>query len=140
MDLQCVSIGHVELKQSKSVTGQPSNRSKRAKKGTPHAYRLGRIFRAHSRAIEQEPHCVRLLSLPLAEGIHELLQLGGSLDLEKHFIVVVGDLDVEMLRRRRSSLVRRTRFSHLFALRFRRGGVASNSGGGLVHVWLVLAF
>lgn len=35
--------------------------------------------------------------MPLAEGIHQLLQLGSSLDLEEDLIVVVCDLDVEML-------------------------------------------
>jgi len=35
--------------------------------------------------------------LSFAEGIHQLLEGGGTLDLEEDLIVVVGDLDVEVL-------------------------------------------
>ncbi len=34
--------------------------------------------------------------MPLAEGIHEFLELCGSLDLEKHLVIVVGHLDVQV--------------------------------------------
>jgi hypothetical protein len=34
--------------------------------------------------------------LSLAEGIHQLLEGGGTLDLEEDLIVVIGNLDVEM--------------------------------------------
>lgn len=44
--------------------------------------------------IEQEAHTLDALALAVTECIHELLKLGGSLDLEKDFIVVVRDLDV----------------------------------------------
>lgn len=40
-----------------------------------------------------------MLALSLAECIHQLLQGCGSLDLEEDFVVVVGDLDVEVLDR-----------------------------------------
>lgn len=35
--------------------------------------------------------------MSLAEGIHQLLQGGRALDLEENFVVVIGDLDVQML-------------------------------------------
>lgn len=60
-------------------------------------YRIGCIFRAHTGAIEKKADRRRLLSLPFAERVHQLLQLGCALDLEEHFIVVVGHLDVEVL-------------------------------------------
>ena len=34
--------------------------------------------------------------MSLAEGIHQLLEGGGTLDLEEDLIVVIGNLDVEM--------------------------------------------
>jgi len=50
----------------------------------------------HSGAVEQEATASDVLALALTECVHELLQLGCALDLEEHFIVVVGDLDVQM--------------------------------------------
>ena len=41
---------------------------------------------------------MRGLALALAEGIHQLLELGGALDLEEDLVVVVGDFNVEVLR------------------------------------------
>lgn len=35
--------------------------------------------------------------MSLAEGVHQLLQGGGTLDLEEDLVVVIGNLDVEML-------------------------------------------
>lgn len=51
-----------------------------------------------SGAVEEEAHAGEGLALTLTEGVHELLQLGRTLDLEEHLVVVVGDLDVQMLR------------------------------------------
>lgn len=50
-----------------------------------------------SGAIEEEAHAGEGLALTLAEGVHELLELGSTLDLEEHLVVVVGDLDVQVL-------------------------------------------
>jgi hypothetical protein len=50
----------------------------------------------HTTTIEEEADGVGSLALSLTEGIHELLQGSGSLDLEEDLIVIVGDLDVEM--------------------------------------------
>ena len=36
------------------------------------------------------------LALTIAEGIHEFLKLGASLDLEKDFIIAIRHFDVEM--------------------------------------------
>jgi hypothetical protein len=65
-------------------------------------HHLGVVGRVDSGAVEEEAHAGEGLSLTLAEGIHELLQLGCALDLEEDLIVVVGDLDVEVLRLLRS--------------------------------------
>lgn len=35
--------------------------------------------------------------MPLAESVHELLELSGTLDLEEDLIVVIRHFDVEML-------------------------------------------
>ncbi len=35
--------------------------------------------------------------MPLTESIHELLELGGTLDLEEDLVVVVSHLDVQVL-------------------------------------------
>jgi hypothetical protein len=60
-------------------------------------HHLGVIGRVDSGAVEEEAHASEGLALTLAEGIHELLQLGCALDLEEDLVVVVGDLDVEVL-------------------------------------------
>ena len=41
---------------------------------------------------------MNVLALAVAEGVHELLELSRALDLEENLIVVVGDLDVQVLR------------------------------------------
>ena len=58
-----------------------------------------------SGAVEEEAHAGEGLALTLAEGVHELLQLGGALDLEEDLVVVVGNLDVEVLGLRLGSIV-----------------------------------
>ena len=55
------------------------------------------VGRVDSLAVEEESHTGRGFALTLAEGIHELLELGGTLDLEIDLIVVVGDLNVQVL-------------------------------------------
>ena len=67
----------------------------RACSGATHHLRV--VGGVHSGAVEQEAHASEGLSLTLAEGVHELLQLGCALDLEEDLIVVVGHLDVEVL-------------------------------------------
>jgi len=51
----------------------------------------------YATTIEEEPDRSGSLALSLAEGIHQLLEGGGTLDFEEDLVVVVGDLDVEML-------------------------------------------
>lgn len=60
-------------------------------------HHLGIVGRVDSGAVEEEANAGEGLALTLAEGVHELLQLGGTLDLEEDLVVVVGDLDVEVL-------------------------------------------
>lgn len=59
------------------------------------------VRRVHASAIEEEAYAVELLSLAVAEGVHELLELSSALDFEEDLVVVVGDLDVQVLRLRR---------------------------------------
>ena len=60
-------------------------------------YIVRRIGRLDSCAIKQESHSGHGLALAIAEGTHQLLKLGGALDLEKDLVVVVRHLDVEVL-------------------------------------------
>lgn len=58
---------------------------------------MGRVHARNSGSIEQEANASRRLSLTVAKRVHQLLELSRPLDLEEHFIVTVGDLDVEVL-------------------------------------------
>ena len=55
------------------------------------------VGRVDAGAVKEEAHAGEGLALTVAEGIHELLQLGCALDLEEDLVVVVGHLDVEVL-------------------------------------------
>lgn len=55
------------------------------------------VGRIDSLAIEEESHAGRGFALTFAEGIHELLELSGTLDLEVDLVVVVGHLNVQVL-------------------------------------------
>lgn len=68
-------------------------------------HHLGVVGRVDTRAVEEEAHAGEGLALTVAEGIHELLQLGCALDLEEDLVVVVGDLDVQVLGLLRSLLL-----------------------------------
>lgn len=68
--------------------------------GQSFTYSLWVICRGHTLAIEQESHTVDVFSLAIAESVHELAKLCGTLDLEEHLVVVVRDLNVEVLARR----------------------------------------
>ena len=60
-------------------------------------YSLRRIRWLNSRSIKEEAYAGGGLALALTEGIHQLLQLGGALDLEEDLVVVVRNFDVEVL-------------------------------------------
>jgi hypothetical protein len=47
-------------------------------------------------SVEQEAHARNVLSLTVAESVHELAECGGALDFEEDLIVVVGNLDVQV--------------------------------------------
>lgn len=79
-----------------SVTNTEQSANARAEEDrATHSLRV--VGGVDSLAVEEESHTGRGLSLTLAESIHELLELGGALDLEVDFVVVVGHLDVEVL-------------------------------------------
>ena len=60
-------------------------------------HRVRVIRRLHPLAVEQEADAGHVLALAIAEGVHQLAQLGCALDLEKDLVVVIRDLDVEVL-------------------------------------------
>lgn len=95
MDLQCVSVLHVELSKG---TYQLHVDLRRLKEGDATtevlAHRVGTITGLHSVAIEEKTDGVGRFALTLAKGVHQLFQLGRSLDLEEDLIVVVRHLDV----------------------------------------------
>jgi hypothetical protein len=62
-----------------------------------HTYCIWVVLRSHTLAIEEESYTLDVLSLAIAEGVHELSESGGALDLEEHLVVVIGNLDVQVL-------------------------------------------
>jgi len=69
-----------------------------------HLESIWRVGGVDPTAVEQESDRVWGLALSLAEGIHQLLQRRGPLDLEEYLVVVIGDLDVQVLARAGRSL------------------------------------
>ncbi len=59
-------------------------------------HRVGAISRVDPGTIEQEPHRCWGFALTIAEGVHELGESCGALDLEEDFVIVVCDFDVEV--------------------------------------------
>ena len=58
---------------------------------------IWRIRWLDSATIKEEANGGGVLPLAFAEGVHELLELGGALNLEEDLVVVVGNFDVEVL-------------------------------------------
>jgi hypothetical protein len=48
-------------------------------------------------SIDEEADGLGVFALTIAESLHELVEFGGSLDLEEDFVVAIGDLYVEVL-------------------------------------------
>jgi hypothetical protein len=105
VDLEGIAVGHLELhKKSHKVSRHIPKYSSSPtisfffslsipRRST---YGIRRIRRVDTLPIKQEPHALRRLALPLAEGVHQLLQLGGALDLEEHLVAAVCDFDVQV--------------------------------------------
>lgn len=55
------------------------------------------IIGVDSCTIEEKSNRGGCLSLALAKGVHELREVGGTLDFEENLVVVVCDLDIQML-------------------------------------------
>lgn len=62
-----------------------------------HIQLIWTICSLNTAAVEEEANGVWCFALSFAESIHQLLQLSGTLDLEEDFIIVVGNLDVQVL-------------------------------------------
>jgi hypothetical protein len=60
-------------------------------------YRVWVVLRPNTLTVEEESYTADVLSLTVAEGVHELSEGGGALDLEEHLVVVIRDLDVQVL-------------------------------------------
>lgn len=65
--------------------------------GSKGTHRVWAISWVDSRTIEEKSNRGRCFSLTLAEGVHELREGGGALDLEEDFVVVICDLDIQVL-------------------------------------------
>lgn len=90
VNLEGVSVLHLELFNASVLAYKQKLRQM-----STHRFRV--ISGVDSLAVEKESHTCGALALALAEGVHELLELGGALDLEVNFVVVVGHLDVQVL-------------------------------------------
>ena len=104
VNLECVAVLHFELFRVSWVPNQSARRAlplpsplHRATAGYTHS--IGVVLSRHTLAVEEEAHARNVLSLAVAEGVHELAERRCALDLEEDLVVVVGDLDVEVLRR-----------------------------------------
>jgi hypothetical protein len=62
-------------------------------------YRVWVVVWCDALAVEKEAHARNVLSLAIAEGVHELSKSRGALDLEEDFVVVVRYLDVQVFGR-----------------------------------------
>ena len=60
-------------------------------------YSIGCVRGLDTRALEEEADRIERLALAVAVCVHQLFQLRVALDLEKHFVIVVGDFDVKVL-------------------------------------------
>ena len=84
-------------------------------------YGIWRVCWLNAHSLEQESNRRCSLALTLTEGIHELLQIGSSLDLEENLVVVIRDFDVEVLIGRwllwfAACRARRVTTAHVYAL------------------------
>lgn len=61
-----------------------------------HFESIRRISRLHARTVKKEAHRADGLALAFAKRIHQLLQLGATLDLEEDLVVIICDFDVQM--------------------------------------------
>jgi hypothetical protein len=61
------------------------------------SYRVRVVVWCDTLAIEQKSHARDVLSLAVAEGVHELAESRGALDFEEDLVVVVRHLDVQVL-------------------------------------------
>lgn len=58
------------------------------------AYRVRAVGGIHACSVKQEPHGFKVLALPFAKGVHELLKSRRAFDLKEDFVVVIGNFDV----------------------------------------------
>lgn len=61
-----------------------------------HVKRVWVVLGSDTLAVEEKSDAGDVLALAVAEGVHELSQGRGALDLEKHLVVVVRNLDVQV--------------------------------------------
>lgn len=61
-----------------------------------HVKRVWVVLGSDTLAVEEKSDAGNVLALAVAEGVHELSQGRGALDLEKHLVVVVRNLDVQV--------------------------------------------
>jgi len=62
-----------------------------------HVERVWVVCSCYALTVEQESYARDVLSLAVAESVHELAKGSGALDLEEDLVVVIRHLDVEVL-------------------------------------------
>ena len=96
MDFESVAVLHVEL-------CPVSNWLKKCSLALiagdhySHTYRVWVVCSCYALTVEQESYARDVLSLAVAESVHELAKGSGALDLEEDLVVVIRHLDVEVL-------------------------------------------
>jgi hypothetical protein len=95
VDLEGIAVLHVELRRYMLV--EKVRRRQVMTRMTRATHSLWVVGRVDSLTVEEESHTGRGFALTLAEGVHELLELGGALDFEVDLVVVVGHFDVQVL-------------------------------------------
>ena len=96
MDFESVAVLHVELCPVSNWLKKCSLALIAGDHYSP-TYRVWVVCSCYALTVEQESYARDVLSLAVAESVHELAKGSGALDLEEDLVVVVGDLDVEVL-------------------------------------------
>lgn len=95
MNFQSISVFHFELLRTSQPRLRASLTIKLVNKWLTDC--LWAICQANPCAFKQEAKGGWRFALSLTECVHELLQLGGPLDLEEDLIVIIGNFDIQVL-------------------------------------------
>lgn len=96
MDFESVAVLHVELCPVSDWLKKCSLALIAGDHYSP-TYRVWVVCSCYALTVEQESYARDILSLAVAESVHELAKGSGALDLEEDLVVVIRHLDVEVL-------------------------------------------